>query len=94
MPIRSDMMKFALADSGAKGVNSEYSCLLFQCARSLTDQNESTCIEGLKDAEAGATTLDLGGISAVVLKGEAQDVAPPARKKASGGAAASFARSA
>jgi len=45
----------ALADSYAKDVNSEDGCLFFQFARSLTDDNEFVCIEGFKDAEAGAT---------------------------------------
>jgi quinol monooxygenase YgiN len=44
----------ALADSYAKDVNSEDGCLFFQFARSLTDDNEFVCIEGFKDAEAGA----------------------------------------
>ena len=45
----------ALADSYARDVNSEDGCLFFQFARSLTDDNEFICIEGFKDAEAGAT---------------------------------------
>ena len=57
MPIRPDKMDewLALADSYAKDVNSEDGCLFFQFARSLTDENEFVCIEGFKDAEAGAT---------------------------------------
>src|SRR6266480_4701033 len=57
MPIRPDKMDewLALADSYAKDVNSEDGCLFFQFARSLTDENEFICIEGFKDAEAGAT---------------------------------------
>ncbi len=44
----------ALADSYARDVNSEDGCLFFQFARSLTDDNEFVCVEGFKDAEAGA----------------------------------------
>jgi len=44
----------ALADSYAKDVNSGDGCLFFQFARSLTDDNEFVCIEGFKDADAGA----------------------------------------
>ena len=56
MPIRPDKMNewLALADSYAKDVNSEDGCLFFQFARSLTDENEFICIEGFKDADAGA----------------------------------------
>ena len=55
-PIRPDKMDawLALADSYAKDVNSEDGCLFFQFARSLSDENEFICIEGFKDAEAGA----------------------------------------
>jgi quinol monooxygenase YgiN len=45
----------ALADSYAMDVNTEDGCLFFQFARSLTNENEFICIEGFKDAEAGAT---------------------------------------
>jgi quinol monooxygenase YgiN len=45
----------ALADSYARDVNSEDGCLFFQFARSLADEHEFVCIEGFKDAEAGAT---------------------------------------
>jgi quinol monooxygenase YgiN len=57
MPIRPDKVDewLALADSYAKDVNSEDGCLFFKFARSLTDENEFICIEGFKDAEAGAT---------------------------------------
>jgi quinol monooxygenase YgiN len=44
-----------LADSYARDVNSEDGCLFFQFARSLTDEDEFICIEGFKDADAGAT---------------------------------------
>ena len=56
MQIRPEKMDewLALADSYAKDVNSEDGCLFFQFARSLTDDNEFICIEGFKDAEAGA----------------------------------------
>ena len=43
-----------VADAYAKDVNSEDGCLFFQFSRSLTDENEFICIEGFKDAEAGA----------------------------------------
>jgi quinol monooxygenase YgiN len=43
-----------LADAYARDVNSEDGCLFFQFARSLTDDNEFICIEGFKDADAGA----------------------------------------
>ena len=57
LPIRPDKMGewLALADSYAKDVNSEDGCLFFQFARSVTNENEFICIEGFKDAEAGAT---------------------------------------
>ena len=57
MQIRPEKMDewLALADSYAKDVNSEEGCLFFQFARSLTSDNEFVCIEGFKDAEAGAT---------------------------------------
>jgi quinol monooxygenase YgiN len=45
----------ALAESYAEDVNSEDGCLFFQFARSLAQHNEFVCIEGFKDAEAGAT---------------------------------------
>ena len=57
MQIRPEKMSewLALADFYAKDVNSEDGCLFFQFARSLTDENEFVCIEGFKDAVAGAT---------------------------------------
>jgi len=57
MQIRPEKMDawLALADSYAKDVNSEDGCLFFQFSRSLTDDNEFVCIEGFKDADAGAT---------------------------------------
>jgi quinol monooxygenase YgiN len=57
IPIRPEKMDewLALADSYAKDVNSEDGCLFFQFARSLNDENEFVCIEGFKDADAGAT---------------------------------------
>ena len=56
IPIRPDKMDewLALADSYARDVNSEDGCLFFQFARSLADEHEFVCIEGFKDAEAGA----------------------------------------
>jgi quinol monooxygenase YgiN len=56
MQIRPEKMDqwLALADSYAKDVNSEDGCLFFQFARSLTDDSEFVCIEGFKDADAGA----------------------------------------
>lgn len=56
MSIRPDKMDewLLLADSYAKDVNSEDGCLFFQFARSLTDKSKFICIEGFKDAEAGA----------------------------------------
>jgi quinol monooxygenase YgiN len=56
MQIRPEKMDawLALADSYAKDVNAEEGCLFFQFARSLTSDNEFVCIEGFKDAEAGA----------------------------------------
>jgi quinol monooxygenase YgiN len=57
MQIRPEKMDtwLALAGSYAKDVNSEDGCLFFQFARSLTNDNEFVCIEGFKDAAAGAT---------------------------------------
>ncbi len=57
MSIRPEKMDdwLALADSYAKNVNSEEGCLFFKFSRSLTDENEFVCIEGFKDADAGAT---------------------------------------
>ena len=56
MQIRPEKMDqwLALADSYAKDVNSEDGCLFFQFARSLADEDEFICIEGFKDANAGA----------------------------------------
>ncbi|HEY5271985.1 MAG TPA: putative quinol monooxygenase [Acidimicrobiales bacterium] len=56
MPIRPDKMDewLAVAEGYAKDVNSEDGCLFFQFARSLVDDTEFICIEGFKDAEAGA----------------------------------------
>jgi quinol monooxygenase YgiN len=57
MPIRPEKTDewLALADSYAKDVNSEEGCLFFKFSRSLTDENEYVCIEGFRDADAGAT---------------------------------------
>jgi quinol monooxygenase YgiN len=57
MPIRPEKMDdwLALADSYAKDVNAEEGCLFFKFSRSLTDENEFVCIEGFRDADAGAT---------------------------------------
>ncbi|MCD2197585.1 antibiotic biosynthesis monooxygenase [Actinomycetospora endophytica] len=56
MPIRPEKTDewLALADSYAKSVNSEEGCLYFKFSRSLTDENEYVCIEGFRDADAGA----------------------------------------
>ena len=60
IPIRPDKMDdwLVLADSYARDVNSEDGCLFFKFARSLTDDEEFICIEGFKDAEAGATHVN------------------------------------
>ena len=57
LPIRPDKTDdwLVLANSYARDVNSEDGCLFFQFARSLTDEDEFICIEGFKDADAGAT---------------------------------------
>jgi quinol monooxygenase YgiN len=57
IPIRPEKMDewLTVADAYAKDVNSEDGCLFFEFARSLTDANEFICIEGFKDADAGAT---------------------------------------
>src|ERR1700761_6033930 len=44
----------AVADAYSKDVNAEEGCLFFKFSRSLTDENEFICIEGFKDADAGA----------------------------------------
>ena len=56
MQIRPEKMDqwLAVADSYARDVNTEDGCLFFQFARSLTDDSEFVCIEGFKDADAGA----------------------------------------
>jgi quinol monooxygenase YgiN len=56
MPIRPEKMDewLPLAKSYVEDVNSEDGCLFFQFARSLTNENEFICIEGFRDAEAGA----------------------------------------
>jgi len=56
MSIRPDKTDewLALADSYARDVNSEDGCLFFQFARSLANENDYVCIEGFKDADAGA----------------------------------------
>lgn len=55
-PIRPDKMDewLKLADSYEKDVNAEDGCLFFRLSRSLSDENEFICIEGFKDADAGA----------------------------------------
>ncbi len=57
LPVRPEKTDewLALADSYAKAVNAEEGCLFFEFSRSLTDENEYVCIEGFKDADAGAT---------------------------------------
>jgi quinol monooxygenase YgiN len=59
LAIRPDKMDewLELADSYARDVNSEDGCLFFQFARSLTNEHEFLCIEGFKDAEAGAAHI-------------------------------------
>jgi len=56
MQIRPEKMDewLALADSYARDVNTEEGCLFFQFSRSLTDASEFICIEGFRDADAGA----------------------------------------
>jgi quinol monooxygenase YgiN len=56
MPIRPDKVDewMAVASGYAKDVNSEDGCMFFEFARSLADGNEFICIEGFKNAEAGA----------------------------------------
>jgi quinol monooxygenase YgiN len=56
MQIRPEKMGewLTLADTYARDVNSEEGCLFFQFSRSLDDDNEFICIEGFRDAEAGA----------------------------------------
>jgi quinol monooxygenase YgiN len=60
MPIRPEKADewLALADSYARDVNSEDGCLFFKFARSLADENEFICIEGFKDADAGAAHVE------------------------------------
>ncbi len=56
MQIRPEKMDewLAVADAYSRDVNSEEGCLFFNFSRSLTDENEFICIEGFRDAEAGA----------------------------------------
>ena len=56
MQIRPEKMDqwLAVADAYARDVNAEDGCLFFQFARGLTDDSEFVCIEGFKDAAAGA----------------------------------------
>jgi quinol monooxygenase YgiN len=53
-PARQDGPVAGAAGSYARDVSSEDGCLFFQFARSLTGGNEFVCIEGSKDAAAGA----------------------------------------
>lgn len=55
-PIRPDRTDewLALADSYAKAVNAEEGSLFFQFSRSLDDPDEFVCVEGFRDADAGA----------------------------------------
>ena len=55
-PIRPDRTDewIALADYYAKAVNAEEGSLFFQFSRSLDDPNEFVCVEGFRDADAGA----------------------------------------
>ena len=57
MSIRPEKLEQWLeaADSYARDVQSEAGCLFFKFARSLANENGFVCIEGLTDAEAGAT---------------------------------------
>ena len=57
MQIRPEKMDewLAVAHAYSKDVNSEEGCLFFNFSRSISDENEFICIEGFKDAEAGAT---------------------------------------
>jgi quinol monooxygenase YgiN len=47
----------ALANAYASDVNSEDGCLSFQFARSIEDDTGFVCIEGFKDADAGAAHI-------------------------------------
>ena len=55
-PIRPDRTDewIALADSYATAVNAEEGSLFFQFSRSLNDPDEFVCVEGFRDADAGA----------------------------------------
>jgi quinol monooxygenase YgiN len=56
MRIRPEKMDewLAVANAYAKDVNSEEGCLFFNFARDISDPNEFICIEGFRDADAGA----------------------------------------
>jgi quinol monooxygenase YgiN len=56
MRIRPEKMDewLAVAAAYSKDVNSEDGCLFFNFSRSIGDENEFVCIEGFKDADAGA----------------------------------------
>jgi quinol monooxygenase YgiN len=56
MRIRPEKMDewLAVANAYAKDVNSEEGCLFFNFARDIGDASEFICIEGFRDADAGA----------------------------------------
>ena len=56
MQIRPEKMDqwLTLADAYARDVNSEEGCLFFHFARDIGDENLFICIEGFRDADAGA----------------------------------------
>jgi len=56
MRIRPEKMDewLAVAAAYSKDVNSEDGCLFFNFSRSIGDENEFICIEGFRDADAGA----------------------------------------
>jgi quinol monooxygenase YgiN len=45
----------AVASAYEKDVNAEEGCLFFKFSRSLDDENEYLCLEGFRDADAGAS---------------------------------------
>jgi quinol monooxygenase YgiN len=57
MPIRPEKTDewLEVANAYARDVNAEEGCLFFKFSRSLDDENEYICIEGFRDADAGAS---------------------------------------
>lgn len=64
-PIREDRLEDwqDLSAYYAEAVNSEPGCVFFEFSRSVTEPNTFVCIEGFRDAEAGAEHMRQSHVS-------------------------------